>query len=101
MIFSCEISALLSTLHTFPSCITKTRSDNATSQFFINLVDNRSLDYRGPGAGAGYCVFGTVVEGMDVVDAMAKVKTIRRPPHADVPSEDIVLIAARVVNPLS
>ncbi len=73
--------------------------DSATSQFFINLVDNRSLDYRGPGPGAGYCVFGTVVEGLDVVDAMAKVKTGRRPPHADVPVEDIVLISARVVNP--
>lgn len=73
--------------------------DSATSQFFINLVDNRSLDYRGPGPGAGYCVFGAVVEGMEVVDAMAKVKTGRRPPHADVPAEDIVLIAASVVNP--
>lgn len=72
--------------------------DSATSQFFINLVDNRSLDYRGPGPGAGYCVFGAVVEGMEAVDAMAKVKTGRRPPHADVPSTDIVLISARVVD---
>ena len=72
--------------------------DSATSQFFINLVDNRSLDYRGPGPGAGYCVFGKVVEGMDVVDAMAKVRTGRRPPHADVPTEDIVLVAAKIVE---
>jgi peptidyl-prolyl cis-trans isomerase B (cyclophilin B) len=72
--------------------------DSATSQFFINLVDNRSLDYRGPGPGAGYCVFGAVVEGMEVVDAMAKMKTGRRPPHADVPEEDIVLVSARVVE---
>jgi len=72
--------------------------DSATSQFFINLVDNRSLDFRGPGPGAGYCVFGKIVEGMEAVDAMAKVKTGRRPPHADVPVEDIVLVSARVVE---
>ena len=71
--------------------------DSATSQFFINLVDNKSLDYRGPGAGAGYCVFGRVTEGLDVVDAIARVKTGRKPPHADVPVEDIVLISAKVV----
>lgn len=72
--------------------------DSATSQFFINLVDNKSLDYRGPGPGAGYCVFGKVIEGMEAVDAMVKVKTGRRPPHADVPVEDIVLVSARVVE---
>lgn len=71
--------------------------DSATSQFFINFVDNRSLNYTGPGPGAGYCVFGEVTEGMEVVDAMAKVPTGRRPPHADVPREDIVLIAAKVL----
>ncbi|MGB4585927.1 MAG: peptidylprolyl isomerase [Rectinemataceae bacterium] len=71
--------------------------DSATSQFFINFVDNKSLDYRGPGSGAGYCVFAKVTEGMDVVDAMAKVPTGRRPPHDDVPKEDIVLIAAKVL----
>jgi peptidyl-prolyl cis-trans isomerase B (cyclophilin B) len=74
--------------------------DSATSQFFINLVDNRSLDYRGPGPGAGYCVFGKVIAGMEAVDAMAKVKTGQRPPHADVPLEDIVLVSARVVEPV-
>ncbi len=72
--------------------------DSATSQFFINLVDNRSLDYRGGGAsGAGYCVFGKVIEGMDVVDAMAKVATGSRFPHQDVPKTDIVLLKASVV----
>lgn len=70
--------------------------DSATSQFFINLVDNKSLDYRSPGAGAGYCVFGRVVDGLDIVDAIAQVKTGRRPPHADVPVEDVVLISARI-----
>ncbi len=70
--------------------------NSATSQFFINFSDNASLNYRGPGPGAGYCVFGKVSSGMDVVDAMAKAPTGRRPPHADVPKEDIVLISARV-----
>ena len=69
--------------------------DSATCQFYINLSDNRSLDYtgRGPG-GAGYCAFAKVVEGMDVVDKMAAVPTGRRPPHSDVPREDIVLSKA-------
>jgi peptidyl-prolyl cis-trans isomerase B (cyclophilin B) len=71
--------------------------DSATSQFFINFVDNKSLNYTGPGQGAGYCVFGKVVEGMDVVDAMAKVQTGRRLPHSDVPKSDIVLIAAKIL----
>ncbi len=68
---------------------------SATSQFFINLVDNASLDAGGP-AGAGYCVFGKVVEGIEVIDAMAKVKTGRKSPHSDVPLEDIVLVKASV-----
>jgi len=69
--------------------------DSATSQFYINLADNRALDYRGGGpAGAGYCAFGKVIEGMDVVDAMAARPTGRRSPHADVPREDILLIRA-------
>ena len=72
--------------------------DSATSQFFINFVDNRSLNYTSPGQGAGYCVFGAVVEGLEVVDAMAKVPTGRRPPHADVPQNDIVLISARLLQ---
>jgi len=71
--------------------------DSATSQFFINFVDNKSLDYRGSGPGAGYCVFGVVTEGLDVVDAMSRVTTGRRPPHADVPGDDIVLIAAKIL----
>ncbi len=71
--------------------------DSATSQFFINFVNNTSLDYRGPGPGAGYCVFAQVTKGMEVVDAMAKVSTGRRPPHADVPREDIVLVAAKII----
>ncbi|HOX33066.1 MAG TPA: peptidylprolyl isomerase [Spirochaetales bacterium] len=66
--------------------------DSATCQFYINLSDNRSLDYAGGGPrGAGYCAFGKVVEGMEAVDAMAAAPTGRRPPHADVPKTDIVL----------
>jgi peptidyl-prolyl cis-trans isomerase A (cyclophilin A) len=65
---------------------------SATSQFFINLVDNSSLD---PGRnGAGYAVFGCVSEGMDVIDAMARVKTGNRGMHGDVPVEPIKVISA-------
>lgn len=72
--------------------------DSATSQFYINLSDNKSLDYTGRGAaGAGYCAFGKVVEGMDIVDKMAAVPTGRRPPHSDVPREDIVLTKASLL----
>jgi cyclophilin family peptidyl-prolyl cis-trans isomerase len=73
--------------------------DSATSQFYINLSDNKSLDYSGKGpSGAGYCAFGKVVEGMDVVDRMASVPTGRRAPHADVPREDILLTKASLVQ---
>jgi peptidyl-prolyl cis-trans isomerase B (cyclophilin B) len=71
--------------------------DSATSQFYINLSDNKSLDYAGPGPRAGYCAFGKVVEGMDIVDRMAAAPTGRRPPHADVPKEDIVLKKATIL----
>ena len=70
--------------------------DSATSQFFINLVDNAFLD-PSPRSGAGYAVFGCVTEGMSVVDAMAKVKTGRRGPHDDVPTEPIKVVTARRV----
>jgi peptidyl-prolyl cis-trans isomerase B (cyclophilin B) len=72
--------------------------DSATSQFYINLSDNKGLDYTGKGpAGAGYCAFAKVVEGMDAVDKMAAAPTGRRPPHADVPREDIVLTKASLL----
>jgi peptidyl-prolyl cis-trans isomerase B (cyclophilin B) len=66
---------------------------SATSQFFINLVDNGFLDYRT--GNAGYAVFGRVAGGMDVVDAMAKARTGRRHGHDDVPAEPIVIRLAR------
>ncbi len=68
--------------------------NSATSQFFINLVDNAFLD-PGPRNGAGYAVFGCISDGMSVVDAMAQSRTGRRGMHDDVPVEPIKVITAR------
>lgn len=68
----------------------------ASSQFFINLRDNRSLDHSGKGW--GYAVFGQVVEGMDVVDSIAGVRTTTKGPYGDVPVEPIVIKKASVVG---
>ena len=66
--------------------------DSATSQFFINLVDNDFLDFTAPTAqGFGYAVFGEVTDGMEVVDAIAKVKTGFAGPHQNVPEDPIVI----------
>ncbi len=66
--------------------------DSATSQFFINLVDNDFLDFSSPTPqGFGYAVFGEVTQGMDVVDAIAKAKTGYHGPHQNVPEEPIVI----------
>ena len=66
--------------------------DSATSQFFINLVDNGFLDFTSPTPqGFGYAVFGKVTDGMDVVDAIAKVKTGFSGPHQNVPEEAVVI----------
>lgn len=71
---------------------------SATAQFFINTGDDNSfLDYPGQD-GWGYCVFGKVVEGMDVVDAIRKVKTGKSGFHSDVPKEDVIITKAEVVN---
>ena len=65
---------------------------SATAQFFINTVDNGFLDFTSPDAsGYGYCVFGKVTEGMDVVDKMEKAKTTTAGIHSDVP-KDMILI---------
>ncbi len=73
--------------------------DSATSQFFINHKDNAFLNYTAPSAqGWGYCVFGKVTEGMDVVDEIAKVKTGDRAGHQDVPEETIVITSATLVD---
>jgi cyclophilin family peptidyl-prolyl cis-trans isomerase len=64
---------------------------SATSQFFVNLRDNVSLDHPSTGSGWGYAVFGEVVEGMDVVDAIAGVETGRFGMHSDVPLKPLVV----------
>ena len=69
--------------------------DSATSQFFINLVDNDFLDFRAPTAQFfGCCVFGKVVSGMEIVDKIANVATGSRGMHRDVPVEDVVILDA-------
>jgi cyclophilin family peptidyl-prolyl cis-trans isomerase len=71
--------------------------DSATSQFFINVADNGFLNHRDNSPqGFGYAVFGQVIEGMDVVDAIVGVPTARRGPHDDVPVEPVTILAARV-----
>jgi len=73
---------------------------SASSQFFINLADNDFLDYSAPTArGWGYCVFGQVVKGKEVVDQIRKVHTGGRGGHDDVPVEDVVIKKAEVVAP--
>ncbi|TMH85115.1 MAG: peptidyl-prolyl cis-trans isomerase [Betaproteobacteria bacterium] len=71
---------------------------SASSQFFINVKDNGFLDHTAPNAqGWGYCVFGKVVEGRDVIDEIKQVKTGKRGAHADVPVEDVIIERAEVV----
>jgi peptidyl-prolyl cis-trans isomerase B (cyclophilin B) len=72
-----------------------TEPHTASSQFFINLKDNRSLDHSP--RGWGYTVFGKVVEGMDVVDAIATVRTTTKGQYGDVPVEPILIKKASVV----
>jgi peptidyl-prolyl cis-trans isomerase B (cyclophilin B) len=69
---------------------------SASAQFFINIKDNSFLDYPGQD-GWGYCVFGKVVEGMDVVDKIRAVKTTRTGMFADVPVDNVVIEKAEIV----
>jgi peptidyl-prolyl cis-trans isomerase B (cyclophilin B) len=72
---------------------------SATAQFFINVNDNGFLDHTAPSPqGWGYCVFGRVADGQDVVDKIKAVKTGRRGAHADVPLEDVVIERAEVAG---
>ena len=72
---------------------------SATAQFFINTTDNTFLDFKAENAqGWGYAVFGRVVEGMDVVDAIEKVRTGRKGFHDDVPLEDVLIVRATVLS---
>jgi len=71
---------------------------SATAQFFFNVVNNNFLNYRAASQeGYGYCVFGKVVEGRDVIDKIKAVPTGNRGFHQDVPTKDVVLITASVV----
>ena len=71
---------------------------SATAQFFINVADNEFLNHTAPTPrGWGYAVFGKVVEGADIVDAIKGVRTGRSGGHQDVPVEDVVIERAEVV----
>ncbi|GAC1318520.1 MAG: peptidylprolyl isomerase [Collimonas sp.] len=70
---------------------------SASAQFFINVKNNSFLDYPGQD-GWGYCVFGKVVEGTDIVDKIESVKTTRTGMFADVPVDDVIIEKAEVVD---
>lgn len=73
--------------------------NSATAQFFINYKDNEFLNYSSPTiSGWGYAVFGKVIQGMEIVDEMAKQPTENRSVHQDVPKTDIVLEKAEIVE---
>ncbi|MBV1869499.1 MAG: peptidylprolyl isomerase, partial [Gammaproteobacteria bacterium] len=69
--------------------------DSATSQFFINLIDNRSLNHSS--RNFGYAVFGKVVEGMDVVNAIGRARTTMKKGRRDVPQTDIIIISVKLL----
>ena len=72
--------------------------DSASSQFFINIADNDFLNHTAPSSsGWGYCVFGKVVAGMDVVDKIKAVKTTTKAGHRDVPVEPVIIEKASVI----
>lgn len=71
--------------------------DSASSQFFINVADNDFLNFTSPTSqGWGYCVFGKVIAGTEVIDKIAKVKTGSKNGHQDVPTESVIIQSAEV-----
>jgi peptidyl-prolyl cis-trans isomerase B (cyclophilin B) len=71
---------------------------SATAQFFINVTDNDFLNFRSESPdGFGYCVFGRVYDGMDVIDAIKAVETTHRAGHSDVPRDDVIINTASVI----
>lgn len=73
--------------------------DSASAQFFINVKDNNFLDFRSATPdGWGYCVFGQVTGGMDVVDKIKKVETSNSGYHQDVPVEDVIIESVEVID---
>ena len=72
---------------------------SATAQFFINAADNAFLDFKSEsGSGWGYAVFGKVVKGSEVIDAIEQVRTGNRGGHGDVPIDDVTIVRATVVS---
>ena len=72
---------------------------SATAQFFINVKDNGFLDHRSPTPdGWGYCVFGRVVDGMDVVEQIKSVATGNSGFHQDVPVEDVIIESVEIIE---
>jgi peptidyl-prolyl cis-trans isomerase B (cyclophilin B) len=72
---------------------------SATSQFFINVADNDFLNHSAPTAqGWGYCVFGKVVAGTEVVDKIKAARTVRYGMHADVPEQEVLIERAEIVG---
>ena len=72
--------------------------DSASSQFFINATDNDFLNHTAKTAsGWGYCVFGKVTEGMDVIDKIKKVKTTSKAGHRDVPVDAVIIEKATII----
>jgi len=69
--------------------------DSATAQFFINVKDNAFLDRANARDKVGYCVFGKVIEGMDVVDKIRIVPTTNKGPHEAVPTQDVLIQSIR------
>jgi peptidyl-prolyl cis-trans isomerase B (cyclophilin B) len=69
--------------------------DSATAQFFINVKDNKFLDKANADDGVGYCVFGKVIEGLDVVDKIKAVETGNKGMHRNVPVKDVVIESVR------
>ena len=81
----------------FALAMARTNDPNsATAQFFINHADNDFLNYASP-ANPGYAVFGKVIDGMDVIEAIAEVKTGRSGMHDDVPVETITIESADII----
>ena len=71
---------------------------SATAQFFVNVADNAFLDHKGPSPqGWGYCVFGKVAAGQDIVDRIKRMKTADSGFHQNVPTEDVILLRAEEV----
>jgi peptidyl-prolyl cis-trans isomerase B (cyclophilin B) len=71
---------------------------SATAQFFINVANNDFLDFKSETPdGFGYCAFGKVIDGMDIVNQISKSQTTRKAGHSDVPVEDIILVSVEQV----